>query len=137
MSDSRDPMLLKSFREHKERITCCVFTPNLKQIVSSSMDGVVLSTNLKANNTRANKFIGHKGPVYHVSVNPSNSLIASCSRDTTVRIWSNNASAKWNALKGHTAPVRCVEFNADGQYLVSASDDKLVKMWSVEDMKFL
>ena len=100
------------------------------------MDGIVLSTNLKAN-SRANKFVGHTGPVYGVSINPSNSLIASCSRDTTIRIWNNNASARSTILKGHSAPIKSVEFNPDGRMLISASDDKLVKMWSVEDLKFL
>ena len=71
------------------------------------MDGTVLATSLKAN-SRANRFIGHKGPVYSVSVNPQNTLIASGSRDTAVRIWNNNASAKSTIIKGHTAPVRCV-----------------------------
>jgi len=100
------------------------------------MDGIVLSTNLKAN-SRANKFIGHKGPVYDVSINPSNSLIASCSRDATIRVWNNNASAHCNILKGHTAPIKSIEFNKDGKLLISAADDKLVKLWSVEDLKFM
>ena len=96
------------------------------------MDGVVLATSLKAN-ARANKFIGHKGPVYDVSINHTNTLIASCSRDNTIRIWNNNASAKSVTIKGHSAPVKSCQFNADGRMLVSASDDKLVKMWSVKD----
>lgn len=100
------------------------------------MDGVVLATSLKAN-SRANKFIGHNGPVYDVSINHTSSLIASCSRDCTVRIWNNNASARSSILKGHSAPIKSIQFNNDGKMLVSASDDKLVKMWSVEDLKFL
>jgi len=85
----------------------------MKQIISGSYDGVVLATSLKAN-ARANKFIGHQGPVYDVSINPSSGLIASCSRDTTIRIWNNNASAHCSVLKGHSAPVKSIEFNADG-----------------------
>jgi centriolar protein POC1 len=100
------------------------------------MDGVVLATSLKAN-SRANKFVGHKGPVYDVAVNPTSSIIASCSRDCTVRVWNNNASAQSTILKGHSAPVKSIEFNADGSKLVSAADDKLVKMWSVDELKFL
>jgi WD40 repeat protein len=50
------------------------------------MDGVILATSLKAN-ARANKFQGHTGPVYDVAINPNNTLIASASRDTTVRVW--------------------------------------------------
>ena len=50
-----DPNLLKSFKEHKDSITQCIFSHNMKQIISSSMDGMVLATSLKAN-SRANKF---------------------------------------------------------------------------------
>ena len=100
------------------------------------MDGVVLATSLKAN-ARANKFIGHQGPVYGVSINPNNTLIASCSRDATIRVWNNNASAHCSVLKGHSAPIKSISFNTEGKLLVSASDDKLVKIWSVEDLKFL
>ena len=53
-----DPCLMKSFPEHKDTITQCIFSHNVRQIISSSMDGVVLATSLKAN-SRANKFIGH------------------------------------------------------------------------------
>jgi len=100
------------------------------------MDGHILATSLKAN-ARANKFIGHKGPVYDVSIDPTNTLIASCSRDETIRIWNNNASAKSKVLKGHSAPIKSIEFNSDGSKLISASDDKLVKMWDVNEQKFL
>jgi centriolar protein POC1 len=96
----------------------------------------VLACSLKAN-SRANKFIGHTGPVYGVSVNPQFNLIASCSRDNTIRIWNNTASARSKVIKAHSAPVRSVQFNIDGKQLVSASDDKLVKIWNVEDCKFL
>lgn len=54
-TNQRDPALMKSFREHKDRITQCIFAPSLKQIITSSTDGIVLATNLKAN-SRANKF---------------------------------------------------------------------------------
>jgi len=91
-TSDKDPNLMKAFKEHREKITQCIFTPNLKQVISGSMDGVVLATSLKAN-SRANKFVGHKGPIYDVAVNPTSSIIASCSRYCTVRVWNNNASA--------------------------------------------
>jgi centriolar protein POC1 len=108
----------------------------MRQIISSSTDGVVLATVLKAN-SRANKFIGHTGPVYDVAINPSSTLIASASRDTTIRVWNNTASARNSILKGHSAPVKSIEFNADGRLLISASDDKLIKIWDVEELKFV
>ena len=42
-------------------------------------------------NHRPQKFIGHKGTVFDVSVNPTGTMLASSSKDNTVRLWNNNA----------------------------------------------
>lgn len=72
-----------------------------------------------------------------VAVNDRGTLIASCSRDQTVRIWSNNASAACTIMKGHSAPVKSISFNSDGSLLVSSGADKFVKVWDVEKRKFI
>lgn len=33
--------------------------------------------------------MGHKGPIYDVAFSPNGSLIASASKDETVKIWNN------------------------------------------------
>lgn len=91
---------------------------------------MVLAWGLRPN-ARPNRFKGHEGPVTDVAVNERGTIIASCGRDATVRIWDNNASAGQTIMKGHSAPVKSISFNADGNWLVSAGDDKLVKMWNV------
>lgn len=42
-------------------------------------------------NSRPSKFLGHKGAVYDVAVNPGGTMLASASKDNTVRLWNNNA----------------------------------------------
>lgn len=84
-----DPALKRSFKGHKDAITAIAFNPNLKQVVSSSLDGTVMVWNFKPS-LRPYRFIGHKGPVYDVQVSPQGNLIASCSADETVRIWNNS-----------------------------------------------
>ena len=76
----RDPTLLKSLQGHKDRVTKAIFHPSLKQVISSSNDGLILAWGLRPN-ARPNKFQGHKGPVTDVSVNDRGTLIASSSRD--------------------------------------------------------
>jgi WD40 repeat protein len=56
---SEDPSLERSFRGHKDAVMSVVFNPNMKQVVSSSLDGVVMVWNFKPQ-LRAFKFAGHK-----------------------------------------------------------------------------
>ena len=135
VNSEEDPYVLKALQGHKEKVTSAVFHSNLKQVISSSNDGLILAWGLSAN-ARPNKFIGHQGPVCDVDLNQQGSLIASASRDATVRIWNNNASANCSVMNGHSAPVKSISFNQDGSLLVSASDDKLVKVWDVHKRKF-
>ncbi len=62
---------------------------NRKQIISGSEDGDVILWNFKPQ-MRPYKFIGHKGAINEIAISPNGGLIASASRDETVRLWSNS-----------------------------------------------
>ena len=64
-----DPSLKRSFKGHKDTITSIAFNPNLKQAISSSLDGTLMVWNFKPT-LRPYRFIGHKGPVHDISVSP-------------------------------------------------------------------
>ena len=81
-----DPQLKRSFKGHKDAITSIAFNPNLKQVISASLDGTVMVWNFKPS-LRPYRFIGHKGPVYDLAVSPNGQMIASCSQDETIRLW--------------------------------------------------
>lgn len=55
-------------------------------------------------------------------------VLASCSRDKTVRLWTPNVKGDVTVFKAHTSSVRSVEFSGDGEQLLTASDDKSVKV---------
>lgn len=82
--------MLRSFKGHKDKITQVIFNPNLRQLISSSTDGMIMTWGLRPN-SRPSKFLGHKGAVYDVAVNPTGTHLASASKDGTVRLWNNNA----------------------------------------------
>ncbi|KAJ3122877.1 hypothetical protein HK098_002416 [Nowakowskiella sp. JEL0407] len=75
---------------------------------------------------------GHSRVVRAVAISPNGKLIASCSEDEFIKIWSKETGEELRILSGHASHIRAVSFSSDGQFLVSGSNDKTVKLWSVE-----
>ena len=86
--DSEDPVLERTFRGHNGTITSVDFCPSMKKLVSSSMDATIMLWSFKPN-LRAFKYIGHERGhgVMDAVFSPSGRLIATGSKDKTIRIW--------------------------------------------------
>nr|XP_042102527.1 POC1 centriolar protein homolog B isoform X6 [Ovis aries] len=86
---------------------------------------------------RAFRYVGHKDVVTSLQFSPLGNLLASASRDRTIRLWIPDKRGKSSEFKAHTAPVRSVDFSADGQFLATASEDKSIKVWNMYRQRFL
>ncbi|WP_293038808.1 hypothetical protein [Moorena sp. SIO1F2] len=75
-----------------------------------------------------NRLKGHRDWVSSVSFSPDGKLIASGSRDKTIKLWRKNGTLL-KTLRGHRAGIQSVSFSQDGQMLASGSEDKTVKLW--------
>ena len=76
---------------------------------------------------------GHMGRVSCLTISPSGLMLASGSRDYTVRLWSLPDGTALKMLKGHTYPVLCLAISPAGQMLASGSQDNTVRLWSLPD----
>lgn len=87
--------------------------------------------------SRAYRYEDHKDAIYDLEFSPNGQLLASCSRDRTIRLWVPNVKGECTAWQAHTGAVRSVTFSPDGHRLLSASDDKSLKFWATHKQKFI
>ncbi|KAI3404239.2 SWD3 [Candida oxycetoniae] len=82
------------------------------------------------------ELVGHTKNVSDIKFSPTNSsIIASCSDDLTIRIWSFNKRASSSkclkVFKKHTYHVTTIQFNSKGNLLISGSADETITIWDI------
>ena len=76
---------------------------------------------------------GHTNSVISLAFKPNSYLLASGSRDRTIRIWDvedRDNLRHVRTLRGHTDYVTSVAWSPDGSTLASASHDGTVRLWN-------
>jgi WD40 repeat protein len=77
---------------------------------------------------------GHTAPVTVASFAPQGELLATASRDCTIRLWDVRTGKLLAVLAGHAGPVTCLAFTSDGQRLASGSTDATILLWDVSHL---
>ncbi len=76
---------------------------------------------------------GHRGPITHVALHPTYTILASASEDSMIKIWDFETQQYERTLKGHTQVVTAISFNPNGSYMASSSSDMSIKIWELQD----
>jgi len=80
------------------------------------------------------KFQAHNKYLTRCLLSPDTKYLATCSADTTVKIWSYNSAFEFKqekVLQGHQRWVWDAAWSADSAYLVTASSDHVARLWEV------
>ena len=80
---------------------------------------------------RAARFEGHDKFVYSAAFSRDSRLLATCSQDSTVRLWQVPSGA-CRVLTGHTDEVFAVAFHKDGTRLATGGRDGAVWLWDLK-----
>src|SRR5688500_13733291 len=73
---------------------------------------------------------GHRDGILSVAYSPDGRLLASASRDGTIKIWNVETGDEQTTLEGHSGQVLRLAFGSNN-LLASAGADKTVRLWDI------
>ena len=86
-------------------------------------------------NTSKHILKGHEDYIGCLSYSPNSQIIASGSKDQTVRLWDVKTGKQLRTLRGHQSEIIFLSFSPDGNTLISESRDMTINFWDVPTME--
>jgi WD40 repeat protein len=74
----------------------------------------------------------HKDKIICLAINPAGTILATGSKDNTIKLFDLKSFKELVTLKGHKGHVRSLAFSSDGKFLLSGSEDNKVKLWDLD-----
>ncbi|MCY7323671.1 MAG: caspase family protein [Phormidesmis sp. CAN_BIN36] len=114
----------------QERINTVSFSPTNK-IATAGADKTIKLWN--QNGKLLKTFSGHQDWTTDVQFSPTDRLLASASRDGTIKLWRLDRNTPIQTLQGHKGWINSIRFSPNGKILVSAGEDGAVKFWQIDN----
>jgi WD40 repeat protein len=133
--DASNLSSIGTIRGHHGDVTSIMFSSDVSQIVSGSMDGTVRIRAVASSEEQHVPISGHDAGVNQVVFSSDGSRMVSGSDDKTVRIWDGHTCEELALLHGHENAVLTVAYSPDGTRVISGSLDHNVRVWDALDFQ--
>lgn len=135
--------LLQTLAENPQKaqtITTAILSPDQRTLISAGEDRDPFNpqlfpikiwdlTTAEVPNTLND---GHTAPILALSLSADGTLLASGSKDNTIKVWEVPTAALRHTLAEHSDKVYAVALSPDGKAIASGSQDFTVKLWNTE-----
>ncbi len=108
------------------------FNPDGSILASAGRDGIKLwdvKSGVKISHDTS--LIGHKDVILDLMFSPNGRMLASGSKDKTIKLWDVDSGDLIRTLIGHEWGVYCLSFSPDGSNIASGGLDKTIRIWDV------
>lgn len=120
---------------HEKSINAALFLSGNERVLTGGWDGHLRLWELGDEATMLTEIPAHNYAIYDIVWSPDRSLIATASRDKTVKIWDAKTLKPMARLDikngGHSHSVNALSWNKETGLLVSAGDDRRLIAWQI------
>lgn len=119
--------------EAGKSVACLALTADgaLLATGGSSFDGTIRLWNMAAGGVLRKTIAAHTENIFDVAFNPAGALLASASRDKSLRVWDVASGDQVFQSMAHKDWVHAVAFSPDGATLASGGGDAMIRVWDV------
>jgi U3 small nucleolar RNA-associated protein 13 len=124
------PLLCSPLQVDSDQITSLALSPNSTSLVVATRSLLLC---VYEENVQIRSFKAHEARVLAMQWDPSSTLLATGSADSSVKVWDMKGNYCTHYLKGHGGIITSIAFHptSGNMMLYSAAEDGVIKVWDL------